>query len=382
MYNKEHEKYNDHEKYNEHERNDFFLDHKQIDKKPDNNNLESSKAWFILGFYFFIMFFAGILLYPLFASSDNFLIEYNETDVLLRTLQTKNGIGIVLQDDFENSVFKSGVSSYELDDGFLLVTTKSMFGNLKKDDIDEEFLKKIFKDGYILDNFKVYKVLLSDISEDFFNLYNFDEVPKTDVIIESEKSLNTSADALINFIIFIIITIVFVAVSFKMLKNEFIRLDGVKQTLVAVIVSIGIVYLVNIVANMLVIILSALFQERVVDSINQMTIVNMLRGDYAILVIITVVIIGPFIEEMVFRKAMFSLIPNKKAAFAASALLFGLIHVLGETSLVSFFLSLIPYLAPGIAFSYIYLKYDENVLIPTFAHMGLNLLSVILVFIL
>ncbi len=352
---------------------------------PDNlidNELSFKRASFVIAFYFLIMLLAGALLYPVLFKNDKFVVHYSETDVILNTLQTKNGIGIIDKIYFENSPYKDGVKFYELEKDYLLITTKGLFSSKETKEIDEEFLHKIFAEGYIHDGYKVYKVFPKNLGTEIFDEYNFTFIPLTDsnIKIRAYSTLNSSGEVIINFVGFMFIVIGVVLVTFQMLKVEFVRLEGFKETLINVLIGMGIVYLLNIAANMISTLLSAFFQEKSVGSVNQQSIEKMLNGEYAFLIILTVVIIGPFIEEMVFRKSIFSLFKNEKAAFIISALSFGVIHVLGEDSFANFMINLFPYVAPGFGLSYIYLKYNKNVLVTTFVHIALNLLSVIIVF--
>jgi membrane protease YdiL (CAAX protease family) len=132
--------------------------------------------------------------------------------------------------------------------------------------------------------------------------------------------------------------------------------------------------------NIISIVLSALFKERVLTSVNQLSIVETLHSGQAVMMIISVVLLGPIVEELIFRKSLFSLFKNKKLAIIISSLIFGLIHLIAEPSLASVIINLPAYLIPGLVFGYFYAKNDENILVPTIAHILSNLISVLLIY--
>ena len=85
------------------------------------------------------------------------------------------------------------------------------------------------------------------------------------------------------------------------------------------------------------------------------------------------VIFAPIVEELIFRKCFYELIPNKALFIFVSGFVFGGMHVLTSFSRPMDLLYLIPYCAPGLVFSYIMAKTD-NVLVSTglhFLHNGI-----------
>lgn len=79
------------------------------------------------------------------------------------------------------------------------------------------------------------------------------------------------------------------------------------------------------------------------------------------------VIFAPIVEELVFRKAIYNIIPNKFLFILASGLIFGSLHVIGNIEVWYDFLYIIPYSTPGIIFAYILYKTDN-----IFVSMGLH----------
>lgn len=139
----------------------------------------------------------------------------------------------------------------------------------------------------------------------------------------------------------------------------------------------GIYYVVNIFVN----IITNAYNPDLGDTVNQMTLEIMLFSSPSsfIFTAIMVVILGPIVEELVFREGFFKLIPNKYAALLVSSLVFGIVHVLSTNTNFSdsLFLTL-PYFASGAVLGYLYIKNDSNITVTIGLHMFMNLVSLIL----
>ncbi|MCH1960483.1 CPBP family intramembrane glutamic endopeptidase [Romboutsia hominis] len=90
-----------------------------------------------------------------------------------------------------------------------------------------------------------------------------------------------------------------------------------------------------------------------------------------IIVIVSVAIIGPILEEIIFRKVLFISISKKynyKIGILISSILFGIGHSIDKSILASLF---------GGVLCILYIKY-ENILIPIFLHIINNSMSIVL----
>ena len=117
---------------------------------------------------------------------------------------------------------------------------------------------------------------------------------------------------------------------------------------------------------------------------NQTTIESLLRSDAMIPMIISTIIFAPIVEEMIYRKAIFSLAKDTSLplAYTMSIVLFALPHMLSTASSVGmWFLQLIPYLLCGALLCVVYHLSKYNVYASIAAHMLNNLVAVISVFI-
>ena len=83
-------------------------------------------------------------------------------------------------------------------------------------------------------------------------------------------------------------------------------------------------------------------------STNQSAINSILDSNGAFLMIISAVVIGPLVEEIIFRKVIFGLIPNDILAIIVSSTLFGLVHVTSEPNFPLFFTNFIAYAGMGV----------------------------------
>lgn len=100
-----------------------------------------------------------------------------------------------------------------------------------------------------------------------------------------------------------------------------------------------------------------------------------LLGSLPIYMTISACFIGPFEEEMLFRKIFRDIIDNKVLFVISSGLVFGLLHVVGVGSSLIEMLYFIPYGILGGTFAYMYTKTD-NIWVPILVHIIHNTLLV------
>lgn len=129
--------------------------------------------------------------------------------------------------------------------------------------------------------------------------------------------------------------------------------------------TLGCAYLGNYIGT----IISSIFGDT--DSLNQQAIELMLFSKYGFLLIINTVLIGPIVEELVFRKAIhdtlrYFKLPNW-AILSISSVLFGLIHVISGGD----FYNIFPYLFMGVSLGYLEMK-SENIFPSMFVHIFIN----------
>ena len=116
-------------------------------------------------------------------------------------------------------------------------------------------------------------------------------------------------------------------------------------------------------------------------NINDASVADMIRDDFLVSVIGTV-ILAPPCEELLFRGVIFGKIYNSRpiAAYAISALCFSLVHLVGYIGLYPFgtlALCFLQYLPAGIALGWAYVR-SGSILTPIIMHTVVNAMGVAL----
>jgi membrane protease YdiL (CAAX protease family) len=113
-------------------------------------------------------------------------------------------------------------------------------------------------------------------------------------------------------------------------------------------------------------------------SANQSFLGVLLQSEFALPFAFMAIVLGPVVEEMIFRKALFAVIHNPIVAVFVSAVLFMVIHLGAEPSITAFLVNGLGYLIPGILFGLLYLRYKKNLAPLIIIHILNNLISVLL----
>ncbi len=186
----------------------------------------------------------------------------------------------------------------------------------------------------------------------------------------------------INFFTYftIIILVLFFARGF--MKTDFLKIKEYKKKnfryLLYSILGFGLLYGSSVLFSWLVSLVS-----KTTSSQNQIGIEGMILNGYAFITFITIFLLAPIAEELVYRKAIFKFFDNKKKRIIPivfSALCFSLPHMLAaEESFVVWLLLFLSYFACGVILSLVYELSDRNVYYSIFAHMLNNLLAFLLI---
>ncbi len=139
-------------------------------------------------------------------------------------------------------------------------------------------------------------------------------------------------------------------------------------------------YGLTIVSN---IIISTLENYYNLSNSENQKIIEMLLTYSPLPMIIATTILGPIVEELIFRKTIFGLIENKINALIVSSFVFALIHMISSLSagynMIELIVLTLPYLSAGFILGYIYIKTNLNIYYVTAIHMLTNIISVILI---
>ncbi len=203
---------------------------------------------------------------------------------------------------------------------------------------------------------------------------------------ESTDNLSFNAFCILQFILSVILLISLGFILWPSINYDLLPFKKrEKQTISSIFIGLGFVMAANILANLTGKLLSIIFNIPGGVSLNQIHIELAFKSKLSILMILAVVIFTPIVEELVFRKAIFGLFKNKWVGFAVSTLIFGLIHVTGEifnsSGFGHFLYVLTPYLFMGAGFGLAYIVFKKNVITTIGAHILLNLLATIIIFI-
>lgn len=234
---------------------------------------------------------------------------------------------------------------------------------------------------FILSSFIIIGIgLVISIKEqlDFFEL--FSSFAATDFTQLSPDILKASAitQSYSNLIAYVLSTVLVVIFLRKYLVEDFIK---IKQSPVRFTVF-------SLVAGILFILISygidILFSQFVESSQNQNNIEMIMANGGAIPMVISVVLLAPVVEELIFRKAIFKF--NEKGSIVTSYVIsivaFTLPHMLSSdmSNTFKWLLQCIPYASCGFMLCFIYDKSNKNIYAAIVAHMMNNLLAAILMF--
>lgn len=360
-------------------------DNLQLQQQPISK-LSKKRSIEILVFYALLFFIISFFVSTAFKYIPNSTEEYTAVDQIVNNLQIKYSVSYINSDELdninENDIAK--IDYYKIDNNYYLLTTKDLFINKNDINIDITFLYttkdltiKMIDSSHPAD-YKVDKYGFDDNSlfESHFNL--------EDNAFYSEKfkdglKFTTTSGILINFTIYIIAFVVIGLLALKILKDDSLNLSKNSGILKNILIGVLILYSSNILSGFITLAFKALTKDNTITSLNQFSLIDQLGSKFAILAIVNIVIFAPIVEELVFRKAAFSLFKNKWVALVISSLVFGLIHVTGEQTALALLVNLIIYSLSGVALGYIYIKNDENIWIPIYVHLINNLISSILI---
>ena len=214
------------------------------------------------------------------------------------------------------------------------------------------------------------------------------------IFVSSGLNLENEANALtassvINLVVYLILFVILIYINKDELLGDvkgFFK-NKPKLIIIKILAGYGIFYAINAFVTLLIQNIeyyqnafNAFFHNDLITSTaeNQTHIEAILNSDGVVFMLLSAGIIGPITEELVFRKAFFNSCKTKEMGILLSSLCFGLIHVVssfGHYDLLSTMLMTIPYVVSGIAFGYIYIKNDCNIIVPTIVHMLSNIIS-------
>lgn len=250
--------------------------------------------------------------------------------------------------------------------------------------LEEEFALDILSGDFIswpddADNVPVLVYYSKDVELEFLGENAF--------VVTDNYSVNQ--EAILSFLVYFLVTVVLVFVNIPKIKYDYSDLFSYEQKPFwgNLFSSLLIMYAISIGLSIVTQVLAAALNLDSVSS-NQVAIDLMLKSRYALLVIFTITFLGPLVEELVFRSAIFSLFKNPKTAVIVSAVTFGGIHITTELfglignftflSIAQTLIFSIPYIGMGVYLSILYYKNKQNIILLYGVHALYNLVVSIL----
>lgn len=235
----------------------------------------------------------------------------------------------------------------------------------------------VWKDTLITD--PVVKLFIAEDYHVFTNQFGITLSDEVDYIIpKSYVNFTSNTTTLLNFGIYFLLALVLVPFAFKAYQFEFGLYFPRKTWLKDTVLGYGMMFIASAIATVIVQMISIIFNYLPGEAVNQIAIQNALFSEYGFLIIIVTIVFAPLFEELIFRKAFFSLFKKEYVALVFTSLLFGLIHVVGETSILGFVTNWITYSASGFALGYIYIKNNHNIWSSILIHAVYNAVAVML----
>lgn len=202
-----------------------------------------------------------------------------------------------------------------------------------------------------------------------------------------------------NLMVYLVLTIVCLAFFYKDIANDFykpINVDEPDTKLNTMLIWLVIFYGVNIASNLLIAsistnadyidkLLSGSFNLSTTSNNQQILELSIQNGGF-IPILLSAGILGPIVEELIYRKGIFGLFKEESYAFLTTSLIFGVIHVLSSLgygySPLDLALMTVPYIVSGALFGVMYIRTNQNIWICTAVHMISNLISIFSIFLL
>jgi membrane protease YdiL (CAAX protease family) len=369
---------------------DLFKEEIERKNKRIEDPINKQNYWRAIFSYLMVMFIVGYLL-ALLVLSIGFSQTYHEDErVFLAVKQDKGGISLVdetLVDTYLESYasYVKVIGSYNnrmiivnnenpYIESFLLIFDEASDSWM----IDVDILNRIYflngdlnewKDSYLrITRYASSSSIIEDQHE------------HTIVFIEGKTDLSDDGYSIVNFLVYLVLFPFVWYFLRRQIKHDLLEFSkGVKSYLVPIVV--GYLYIIagGLLSTFLSGMLSKVFRVEPSQAINQMIIIDALRSNYTIFMFIGAVILGPIVEELIFRKALFGIIKSEKKAWVVSSFIFGVVHLLSETSISNALVNGIAYIIMGFVFGYIYIQSKKNVVIVTIVHIITNLIGVLAV---
>lgn len=340
--------------------------------------------------YLFGMFFLSAILFLIFSSIDTFTNEHSENELLIDKIALDvQGLAVLEESAFEPylDAYSDYVKIATTYQGYVIIVNaynmhyKDLFFTIdsttEEHILNEDVLLTIFQEDNPVTywNDKHLEIHLyaggTQILPDFFET-NYE------VVTGPETKLSKFAFSLLNFSIYLFLLPPLLFILRYDIQHDFNKSRLLRHRWLFII-GMGYLLLIaaNVFSNLVSTLLGSLMGQEPTTAVNQIVIMQALRSDGAILMAVTAVIMGPIVEEFIFRKAIFGFFKKDITGLIVSTLLFGSIHLLSEPNLTSALINGTSYFLMGGVFGFIYLKSGKNIFAPILVHMLSNLIAIV-----
>ena len=196
--------------------------------------------------------------------------------------------------------------------------------------------------------------------------------PIAQLLLAINPSVDTDFFTIImQYVVYIPILIVSIILLKDEIKEGYANISKAKYKHTFMFIGLGLVacYLGNVISS----IITSMFSASQ-DSANQSYIEELFLSKYGILMIVDVCIIGPIVEELVYRSAILNGLKKLKihpvVAIIISAMIFGFVHVIDAGD----YDQVLPYIVMGLVFGFVYHK-SKSIFTTISIHVLINSIS-------
>ena len=193
------------------------------------------------------------------------------------------------------------------------------------------------------------------------------------------NNITVETNCLLTLFSYLMLSICCILLYFKEIKEQFISLIKMKTKKKIIIFDTAFRYW--LIGLIIMLISNFIIGQLGIGSPNNDTAVRNMLEASPIIAGLSVILIAPFNEEVVFRMAFRDIIPNSLLYVLTSGIIFGGLHVIGSINTGYELLFLIPYCSLGIAFSKMY-QDSNNVFVSYSIHLIHNALTAFVTFLL
>ena len=233
-------------------------------------------------------------------------------------------------------------------------------------------------------------IALKDIPEDIRDVYSNEyliDLIGEDCLLPSSM-IKLWIPAFINLASYVCILVILIVILLAEIKTDSYSLasgvkgNGLGSLLGKLAAGTGILFGCSMALGVLVNFIQTILKLDSGTSANETAIMRMTESPLSLLMLLPAVcLVGPFVEELIFRKSFFGLIKNPNLALVLSSVCFGLIHVTTEISSRNFllaFIQSITYVGMGFTLGILYRWNKYNLFVVFIIHALYNSLSMIL----